>query len=239
MQESGVMSEAAQAIFALKTEYSTPYGALLREDVVMGIPRYFLERWVPVLGTGPATVVNTLRQLDYRCPTWLPSAARCLREAAMSRRYLYTCLAAPWMIAFVRQESGQHQRDAAGKISQQTNRYVVRMDDPLNPADADHLITVLTNLADTPLEAARLALTIEARELWAPAPTQAPERFTEPRALTARDVLARAFPTWKPADDDQKQEFSQVAEALQRHVTLTRDDGGPAKSSCRSTLHRW
>ncbi len=225
------MSEAVQAIFALKTEYSTPYGALLREDVVMGVPRYFLERWVPVLGTGPATVVNTLRQLDYRCHNDVItiSGEALAREAAMSRRYLYTCLAAPWMIAFVRQESGQHQRDAAGKISQQANRYMVRMDDPLNPADADHLITVLNNLADTPLEAARLALTIEARELWAPTPTQSAERFTEPRALTARDVLARAFPTWKPADDDQKQEFSQVAEALQRHVTLTRDDGRTSK----------
>ena len=225
------MSEAAQAIFALKTEYSTPYGALLREDVVMGVSRYFVERWLPVLGTGPATVVNTLRQLDYRChhDVITISGEALAREAAMSRRYLYTCLDKPWMSAFIRQESGQHKRDAAGKIIQQANRYVVRMDDPLNPADADHLITVLTNLADTPLEATQRALTIEARELWASKPTQPPERFTEPRALTARDVLARAFPTWKPANDEQKQAFSQAAEALQRHVTLTREDGRTSK----------
>jgi hypothetical protein len=231
MQESGVMSEAVQAIFALKTEYSTPYGALLREDVVMGVSRYFLERWVPVLGTGPATVVNTLRQLDYRChdDVITISGEALAREAAMSRRYLYTCLDTPWMSAFIRQESGQHKRDAAGKIIQQANRYVVRMDDPLNPADADHLLAVLNLLADTPLEAARRALTIEPRELWAPVPTQSPERFTEPRALTTRDVLMRAFPTWKPADDTQKQELSQAAEALQRHVTLTRDDGRTSK----------
>jgi hypothetical protein len=231
MQESGVMSEAAQAIFALKTEYSTPYGALLREDVVMGVSRYFVERWVPVLGTGPATVVNTLRQLDYRCHNDVItiSGEVLAREAAMSRRYLYTCLDTPWMSAFIRLESGQHQRDAAGKIIQQANRYAVRMDDPLNPADADHLVTVLNNLADTPLEAAQRALTIEARELWAATPTQPPERFTEPRALTARDVLARAFPTWKAANGEQKQAFSQAAEALQRHVTLTRDDGRTSK----------
>jgi hypothetical protein len=231
MQESGVMSEAAQAIFALKTEYSTPYGALLREDVVMGVSRYFVERWVPVLGTGPATVVNTLRQLDYRCHNDVItiSGEVLAREAAMSRRYLYTCLDTPWMSAFVRLESGQHQRDDAGKIIQQANRYAVRMDDPLNPADADHLVTVLNNLADTPLEAAQRALTIEARELWAATPTQPPERFTEPRALTARDVLARAFPTWKAANGEQKQAFSQAAEALQRHVTLTRDDGRTSK----------
>ena len=225
------MSEAVQAIFALKTEYSTPYGALLREDVVMGVSRYFLERWVPVLGTGPATVVNTLRQLDYRChdDVITISGEALAREAAMSRRYLYTCLATPWMSAFIRQESGQHKRDAAGKIIQQANRYVVRMDDPLNPADADHLLTVLNHLADTPLEAARRALTIEPRDLWAPAPTQSPECFTAPRALTAREVLARAFPTWKPADDAQKQELSQATEALQRHITLTRDDGRTSK----------
>ena len=151
------MSEAVQAIFALKTEYSTPYGALLREDVVMGVSRYFLERWVPLLGTGPATVVNTLRQLDFRChhDVITISGEALAREAAMSRRYLYTCFDTPWLAAFVRQESGQHQRNAAGKIIQQSNRYVVRMDDPLNPADAEHLLTVLNNLADTPIDAAR------------------------------------------------------------------------------------
>jgi hypothetical protein len=225
------MSEAVQAIFALKTEYSTPYGALLHEDVVMGVSRYFLERWVPLLGTGPATVVNTLRQLDFRCHNDVItiSGEALAHEAAMSRRYLYTCFDTPWLAAFVRQESGQHQRDAAGKIIQQTNRYAVRMDDPLNPADAEHLLTVLNNLADTPIDAARRALAIEPRDLWAPTPTQTAERFTEPLALTARDVLARAFPTWKPTDDEQKQAFAQAAEALQRHMTLTRDDGRTSK----------
>ncbi len=88
------MSEAAQTTFSLKTEYSTPYGALIREDVVMGVSRYFIERWLPVLGTGPATVVNTLRQLDYRCHDEVItiSGEALAREAAMSRRYLYTCL---------------------------------------------------------------------------------------------------------------------------------------------------
>jgi hypothetical protein len=231
MREFGVMSEAVQATFSLKTEYSTPYGALIREDVVMGVSRYFIERWLPVLGTGPATVVNTLRQLDYRCRDGVItiSGASLAREAAMSRRYLYTCLAKPWMQAFIRLESGQRVRDDEGKIVQQTNRYYVRMDDPLTPADADHLLTILTDLADSPLEAARLALALDARDLWASAPTQPSERFTTQRPITARDVLMRAFPTWKPATDDQKQEFAQMAEALHRHVTLTREDGRVSK----------
>jgi hypothetical protein len=225
------MSEAAQAPFSLKTEYSTPYGALIREDIVMGVSRYFIERWLPVLGTGPATVVNTLRQLDYRChdEAITISGEALAREAAMSRRYLYTCLDAPWMQAFIRLESGQHMRDNAGKIVQQTNRYYVRMDDPLTPADADHLLAVLTRLADSPLEAARLALAIDAHELWASNPNQPPARFTAPRPITAHDVLIRTFPTWKPANDDQKQAFAQTAEALQRHVTLTREDGRTSK----------
>ncbi|NLF76194.1 MAG: hypothetical protein GX573_10885, partial [Chloroflexi bacterium] len=34
----------------LTPEYSTPYNAIIRDDVVMGVSRYFIERWLPVLG---------------------------------------------------------------------------------------------------------------------------------------------------------------------------------------------
>ena len=198
----------------------------------MGIPRYFIERWLPVLGTGPSTLVNTLRQLDYRCHEGVItiSGEALAREAAMSRRNLYTCLETPWLKAFVRLKSGQRSHDEAGKIVQQTNSYFIRVDDPLTPADANHLLDVLTRLADTPLEAARRALAIDARELWAASPTEKhSDRFLTPRPITAQDVLARAFPTWKPADDGEKQEFASLAEALQRHVTLTREDGRVSK----------
>jgi hypothetical protein len=229
------MSNAIQAeppdTLSLTTEYSTPYSALIRDDVVMGVPRYFLERWVPVLGVAPATVVNTLRQLDYRChgAAITISGEALAREAAMSRRYLYTCLETPWMSAFMRLEPGQRVRAATGKIVQETNRYTVRMDDPLTPADADHLLTVLTNLSDTPLDAANRALALEPRDLWASDPTPPSEHFTTPRAITAPDVLQRAFPTWNPADDAQRQEMVQVAEALHRHITLVREDGRISK----------
>jgi hypothetical protein len=140
---------------SLTTEYSTPYSALIRDDVVMGVPRYFLERWVPVLGTGPAALINALRQLDYRCrgDTILISGEALAREAAMSRRHVYTCLQTDWICAFVRRDSGQRIQSDSGQIIQQANRYHVRMDDPLTPADADHLLAVLKNLSDTPLDA--------------------------------------------------------------------------------------
>jgi hypothetical protein len=197
----------------------------------MGVSRYFIERWLPVLGPGPATVVNTLRQLDYRChnEAITISGEALAREAAMSRRHLYTCLETSWIKAFVRLESGQHVRSEDGKIVQQPNRYFIRMDDPLTPADADHLMTVLSNLADSPLDAARRALEIDARTLWAPTPNAPAEHFTAPRPITAQDVLKRAFPTWKPADDVQKHEFAQAAESLHRHMTLTREDGRTSK----------
>ncbi|HVO69374.1 MAG TPA: hypothetical protein VMT24_04970 [Aggregatilineaceae bacterium] len=229
------MSNATQAeppdTLSLTSEYSTPYSALIRDDVVMGVPRYFLERWVPVLGVAPATVINTLRQLDYRChgEAITISGEALAREAAMSRRYLYTCLETPWLSAFLRLEPGQRVRAATGKIVQETNRYTVRMDDPLTPADADHLLTVLTKLSDTPLGAANRALTLEPRDLWASDPTHPSEHFTTPRAITAPDVLQRAFPTWNPADDTQRQEMVQVAEALHRHITLVREDGKTSK----------
>src|SRR5690606_4869385 len=91
----------------LTPEYSTPYNAIIRDDVVMGVSRYFIERWLPVLGPSAAALVNTLRQLDYRCQddTIEISGAALAREAAMSRRHLYTCLDHPWIGAFVQPET--------------------------------------------------------------------------------------------------------------------------------------
>ena len=227
------MSESANSTnkLVLTREYSTPYDALIRNDVVMGVSRYFLERWVPLLGTNAATVVNTLRQLNYQCHNNAVtiSGTTLAREAAMSRRHLYTCLEALWIPAFIRMKSGQRVRNENGKITQKANNYFVRMDDPLNPADADHLCQILTNLADTPLDAAQRALEHDPRELWAPNPKRTPERFTHPSAITAQDVLQRAFPTWTPATNDARQQFAQLAEALHRHITLIREDGKTSK----------
>ena len=185
----------------LAAEYSTPYNAIVRDDVVMGVTRYFLERWLPILGPGPAAVVNTLRQLDYACTAnaiVIPGEALA-REAGVSRRYLYTCLENPWMAAFIRLEFGEELRDDAGKVSQQPNHYHIRMDDPLTPADADHLRRTLITLADTPIEAATRALDLEPEALWSPLPGIPPgippEQFSSPRPITALDVLRSAFPT--------------------------------------------
>jgi len=208
----------------LTPEYSTPYNAIIRDDVVMGVSRYFIERWLPVLGPSVAALVNTLRQLDYRCQddTIEISGAALAREAAMSRRHLYTCLDHPWIGAFVQPEAGPRQRTASGKIIQGANRYRVRMDDPLAPADAEHLLDVLASAADTPLEAARRALEMAPRDLWAPDPAGAAPRFSQPRALTALDVLQRAFPGHAATGDD-RAALVQAAEDLHRHITLVHD----------------
>ncbi len=218
-------------ILSLTTEYTTPYNAFVRDEVVMGVPRYFIERWLPVLGIDAATIVNTLRQLDYRCTadTIEISGEALAHEASMSRRHLYTCLDTPWMSAFVRHQTGDRQQNESGQFIQQPNRYQIRMDDPLTPADADRLVDILTNLADTPIDAAARALERDPRDLWAADPTTPALRFTEPRAITARDVLQRAFPLWEPATDEQAQAFSRAAEALHRHLTLIRQDGRAAK----------
>jgi len=220
----------APAHLTLTPEYSTPYNAIIRDDVVMGVSRYFIERWLPVLGTSAAALVNTLRQLDYRCQDDAIeiSGAALAREAAMSRRHLYTCLDHPWIGAFVQQETGPRRRTESGKIIQAANRYRVRMDDPLTPADADHLLDVLADAADTPLEAAQRALEMPARDLWAPDPVQPAPRFAQPRALTALDVLNRAFPGHAATGDD-RAALVQAAEDLHRHVTLVRSDGRAAK----------
>ena len=216
---------------ALTPEYSTPYNAIVRDEIVMGVSRYFIERWLPVLGVSAAALVNTLRQLDYRCQGGVIeiSGAALAREAAMSRRHLYTCLDHPWIGAFVQLDPGPRRRAESGQIIQGANRYRVRMDDPLAPADADHLLDVLAAAADTPLEAARRALEMPPRDLWAPDPTGPAPRFTRPRALTALDVLERAFPAHKLAAGDDRAALIQAAEDLHRHLTLVRSDGRAAK----------
>jgi len=218
-------------VLALTTEYSTPYAALIRDEVVMGVSRYFLERWLPVLGPAPAALVNTLRQLDYRSQdtTISISGAALAKEAGMSRRHLYTCMAHPWFGAFVRTLSGQRARDAEGKIWQQVNRYAVRMDDPLTPGDAARLLELLPTLADTPLQAAAQAMSIPPRDLWAPSPGAEHPAFAAPNAVTARDVMLRAFPQWKDNSAEAQTAFNQLAEALHRHVTLGREDGRTSK----------
>ena len=225
-----VQAETAAAL-ALRTEYSTPYSAVLRDDIVMGVPRYFLERWVPILGTSSATLVNTLRQLDYRCQgdSIIISGETLAQESGMSRRHLYKCLETPWINAFVRQESGEKHRSEDGTITQQANRYRVRMDDPLTPADADRLVEILSNLADDPLKAAQAALERHPQNLWAEDATNIPVSFTTPRALTAHDVLQRAFPTWQAQNQEDEQQFARISESLHRHLVLTRDDGRTRK----------
>ncbi len=229
------MSEATpptrDSVLELSKAYSTPYSAVLHDDVVMGIPRYFLERWLPLLGPDAATVINTLRQLDYRSPddTITISGEALACQAAMSRRHLYTCLDAPWVSAFVRVQTGQRRQAKNGTIIQETNRYAVRMDDPLLPADAEHLCDLLPTLDPSPIAAARLALSMEPRLLWAASPRDPAPRFPVGQAITARQVLQRAFQGWHAPDRALQQEWAEVAEALHRHVTLVREDGRTSK----------
>ena len=229
------MSEATpptgDSALELSKAYSTPYSAVLRDDVVMGVPRYFLERWLPLLGPDAATLINTLRQLDYRSPddTITISGEALARQAAMSRRHLYTCLDAPWVSAFVRVQTGQRRQAKNGTIIQETNRYAVRMDDPLVPADAEYLCDLLPKLDPSPIAAARQALSMEPRQLWAASPRDPAPRFPAGQAITARQVLQRAFQGWRAPDRETQQEWAEVAEALHRHLTLVREDGRTSK----------
>jgi len=101
------------------------------------------------------------------------------------------------MGAFVRMESGQRTRSGSGKIMQDANRYTVRMDDPLTPADAERLLNVLTRLADTPLDAAQRRARTKRKGPVSPDSETGCGPFYRRRPITARDVLQRAFPTWE------------------------------------------
>jgi hypothetical protein len=218
-------------IIRLSEEYSSPRSAIIRAHIVMGVTRYFLERWVPLLGPATATVINTLRQLNYHTPDEpiTISGGALAREAAMSRRHLYTCLETPWLQAFLRIIPGQRVRAETGKVVQETNRYQIRMDDPLNPADAEHLLAYLKTLGDNPLEAVRKATERSGRELWASDARQTSTDFPSSAPIHALNVLRRAFPNWQPADKLERLAFAQAAETLHDHVTLVRGDGRTSK----------
>lgn len=222
---------AEDDIIRLSEEYSTPYNAIIRAHIVMGVSRYFIERWVPLLGTAPATLVNTLRQLNYHTPQEAVtiSGNRLAKEACMSRRHLYTCLEAPGLEAFIRVVSGKRTRSETGKVIQEANQYHIRMDDPLNPADAEYLMLQLQQKGDNPIAAVQALLTQSPRDCWAPNPKEPSVYFQHSGPITAKTVLEQAYPNWKASNEDRAIQFAQAADTLHQHVTLVRDDGKTSK----------
>ena len=215
----------------IAAKYDTPLQAIVRPEVVMGVPRYFLDRWVPVLGPSPATLVNTLRQLTYHAPKEpvVRSGEALAAEAAMSRRHMYKCLKSPWVRVFVQVQSGTKIK-REGRTTRHPNRYTVRHEDPLTPADAQHLYTQLRQFADNPIEAMRRALEKTPRQLWAESPLTPPQtRFAKPKAIFAADVVRRAYPRWQPANEDERIIYDVLTDLLHKHVTLVRQDGRVSK----------
>ena len=56
--------------------------------------------------------------------------------------------------------------------------------------------------------------------------------FTASRDMeltTAQDVLNRAFPTWTPTTQEDRQALARCAQDLHRHITLVRNDGRTSK----------
>ncbi len=215
----------------IAAKYADPHQAIVRPEVVMGVSRYFVERWVAVLGTSTATLVNTLRQLTYHNPKApiMLSGERLAKEAAMSRRHLYKCLRTPWLSVFVRVESGKKiQRE--GRVTRPPNRYTVRQEDPLTPADAQHLLGLLRELSDSPLVAMRQALEMPPRQLWASSPRIPKQtRFARPSPIFVHQVARYAFPTWQAADIDERALFAVLSDFLHKHITLVRHDGRVSK----------
>ncbi len=226
----------------LAVKYDDPHQAIIRPEVVMGVSRYFVERWVPVLGTSQATLVNTLRQLTYHNPKEpvTLSGEQLAQEAAMSRRHLYKCLKSPWVSIFVQVESGKKIK-REGRTTRPPNRYTVRTEDPLTPADAQHLFDMLHKLADNPLEAMRQAWELPPRRLWANSPLTPPQtRFANPKPLFVSEVARRAFPQWKASDEEEHAFFEVLADLLHKHITLVRDDGRVSKVIVpQYFLQRW
>ncbi len=215
----------------LAAKYRTPRNAIIRPEIVMGVPRYFLERWVPVLGPSQATLVNTLRQLAYRKPQEpvTISGELLAEEATMSRRHLYKCLQSPWFNVFVQVHSGAKIKKE-GRTTRHPNQYTVRPADPLTPADAENLLTRLPQFSDDPIEAMNMALDLPARQLWASSPrTPTPTRFAHPQPIFAVGVVRRAFPNWRASDEYEERLFDVLAGALHRHLTLVSEEGRISK----------
>ncbi|NOZ04733.1 MAG: hypothetical protein GXP41_00050, partial [Chloroflexi bacterium] len=136
------MSTKTENMLTLEAIHSSAYTEVVRPRRAFFVSRYFLERWLPLLGTNAAWVVVCLRQLAYwndRQDWWKGSYDALAGYVGLARATTFNALSADFVACFVTREGGARHGDVC-----EPNRYRVQMDDPLVPADARRLRELLT-----------------------------------------------------------------------------------------------
>ena len=134
---------------------------IIRPDLRFTVTRYFVERWIPVLGlyangfVNPrrsagqaagrsALLITDLRQFilwNKGKPVHI-SQRKLSERHRLSERTIRTLLAEPLVGWFIKAKPGAYY-PKDGKTLRSSNKYIVRMDEPLTPQDVEFLISIV------------------------------------------------------------------------------------------------
>ena len=217
--------------------YRECYNQIVKPHRIFSVTRYFLQRWVQILGPSAAWLVVDLRQYAYwngRRDWCQVSADQVANDLGLHRQRVFEMLNTPWVDWFVWRHGEPHYtiRQDTGRISRSVNRYKVALSDPLVPADAEHLTSWLAETADAitgePLKramtAVRAALEISRDDLLAPTPGPAstdPDFFHGDSPPDILDLVIRAVPDLRsvPMEEEGWVELSEHCDSLYDHLT--------------------
>jgi len=217
--------------------YRECYNQIVKPHRIFNVTRYFLQRWVQILGPSAAWLVVDLRQYAY----WNGRRDWCQVPAdqmgghlGLHRQRVFEMLSNPWVHWFAWRHGEPHYtiRQDTGRISRSVNRYKVALSDPLVPADAEHLTNWLAEtagaIAGEPLKralmAVRSALESSQDDLLAPTPGPAgtdPDFFHGDSPPDILDLVIRAIPDLRsvPMNEEGWVELSEHCDSLYDHLT--------------------
>ena len=194
---------ATEPLLDLHAVYLDPYNEIVQPDRVITFPRYFLDRWVALLGVSKAWLYIAFRQASYlagRSQAISLPGSRLAQMAAMGRSTFWSILGKPELLAWFVNKAATTSRyyfdPQQGAIRQAPNAYQVLRDIPLTPADQAHLRAWLhAQSAETGAAGCRAALataqTAPLPDLLAPAPGRPAK--AEPGPLSVFDLATQAF----------------------------------------------
>ena len=209
--------------------YLETYNAIARPQRIFSVTRYFVERWVRLLGPGRAWLVVALRQTCYwnHQQDWCVIDAKTLsRWVGCNRVKIFDWLGATYVPWFVWRDGHSGYRQVDGRPMRNPNRYKVLLDEPLTPADATHLSEWLINHApsgaDGALAAVQTSLSTPRTELlrMEGATIVAPSMS---EVLTVQEIVQQALPQGMPTEKEDRVLLADLCSQLHAHITQPQD----------------
>lgn len=181
--------ELAQAISVIPG-YASALNEIIKPDKILVLTRYFLRRWMPLLGDNGTRIIIALRSIGYYnrqtgetrdgveidlpelaalCGISVPTVKRESGEAhGKDRRAIPGSQQNPTIHLFIKKERKYWRDPVTNRLLRTANIYRVPMDDPLHPDDLPRLREVL-----------------DARDKNAPSPSKAHNDPKPPRNRVA------------------------------------------------------